>query len=106
MKRDGPDRLNANGRPRVEEEGDLVQSLAGGRRRRPMKGDSTPVVSIVLPAWNRREFIARAIRSVQAQTLSDWEMVVVDDCSGDGTEEVVRRILEDRSICNVRVDRN
>ena len=51
-------------------------------------------------------FIARAIRSVQAQTLSDWEMVVVDDCSGDGTEEVVRRFLDDRRICNVRLDRN
>lgn len=42
-------------------------------------------VSIVIPAYNAEAFLEDTIRSVQAQTLADWELVVVDDGSSDGT---------------------
>lgn len=45
--------------------------------------------SIVLPSYNRSHIIGSAIRSVQAQTLSDWELIVVDDDSTDDTRAVV-----------------
>ena len=48
-----------------------------------------PMVSVVIPTYNRAEIIGRAIRSVQAQTFEDWELIVVDDASEDETEEVV-----------------
>jgi len=48
-----------------------------------------PAVSIILPAYNRRHVIKRAIDSVVAQTFQDWELIVVDDGSTDGTAEVI-----------------
>lgn len=47
-----------------------------------------PAVSIILPTYNRRHTLDRAIRSLVAQTFSDWEIVVVDDGSSDQTEEL------------------
>ncbi len=47
------------------------------------------LVSVVMPAWNAAGTIARAVASVRAQTLSAWELIVVDDGSTDGTAEVV-----------------
>ncbi len=49
-------------------------------------------VSVVIIAYNERHNIGRAIRSVQCQTYKDIEIVVVDDCSVDGTAAVVERI--------------
>ena len=48
------------------------------------------LVSVIMPAHNSGRYIAESIRSVQAQTCADWELVVVDDGSTDDTAEVVR----------------
>lgn len=48
-----------------------------------------PLVSVVLPARNAAPTIARAVASVRGQTLADWELLVVDDGSGDDTAAVV-----------------
>lgn len=50
--------------------------------------DQAPTVSIIIPAYNRAHTLARAMRSVQAQTYTDWECLVVDDASTDGTKVV------------------
>ena len=44
-----------------------------------------PTVSIVLPTYNRADVIGRALDSVHRQTFDDWELIVVDDGSTDGT---------------------
>lgn len=49
-----------------------------------------PRVSAVLPTRNREKVLALSIDSVRAQTFEDWELIVVDDGSTDGTEAVVR----------------
>lgn len=49
-----------------------------------------PRVSVILPAYNRETLVGRAIDSVLAQTFADFELIVVDDASKDGT----RRVLE------------
>lgn len=48
-----------------------------------------PSVSVVTPAYNATRFIGQTIRSVQDQTFSDWELIVVDDGSADGTPDLV-----------------
>jgi glycosyltransferase involved in cell wall biosynthesis len=53
-------------------------------------------VGIVTPAWNTAPWIAAAIRSVLAQTHTDWRMVVVDDGSTDATASVAAGFLDDR----------
>jgi cellulose synthase/poly-beta-1,6-N-acetylglucosamine synthase-like glycosyltransferase len=55
-----------------------------------------PEVSVVMPARDEAASIERAIASVQSQTLTDWELIVVDDGSTDGTANVVERIGDRR----------
>lgn len=52
---------------------------------------STPLVSVVLPTFNRAQYVAEAIDSVLTQTFSDFELLVVDDGSSDETPRVLRR---------------
>jgi glycosyltransferase involved in cell wall biosynthesis len=50
---------------------------------------NTPRVSVILPAYNRETLVARAIDSVLAQTYGDFELIIVDDASKDGTRAVL-----------------
>lgn len=54
--------------------------------------ESTPAVSVIVPAYNSERYIEAAIRSVIAQTMPDWELIVVDDHSTDGTCAVVKAL--------------
>ena len=45
-------------------------------------------VSIVMPLYNARAYLEEAIESVLAQSFQDWELIVVDDCSTDGSKEL------------------
>lgn len=56
------------------------------------KKDNCPLVSVVMPAYNAEPYIEDAIRSVMEQTVRDWELIVLDDCSGDETCAVAQRL--------------
>jgi|APTNR8051073442_1049403.scaffolds.fasta_scaffold00013_71 glycosyltransferase involved in cell wall biosynthesis len=64
-----------------------------------------PKVSVIVPTFNRRVLLARALASVRAQTFTDFEVVVVDDGSTDGTAEALAAEPPDRLRC-IRLDRN
>ena len=49
---------------------------------------NNPEVSIIIPTYNSEQYIAQALKSVFAQTHHDWEIVMVDDASGDSTVEM------------------
>jgi glycosyltransferase involved in cell wall biosynthesis len=57
---------------------------------------TTPAVSVCIPTYNGTQYVERTIRSVLAQTYTDFELVVRDDGSTDETLEVVRSIDDDR----------
>ncbi len=50
-----------------------------------------PLVSIIIPTYNRAHLIGKTLLSVQNQTFPDWECIVIDDGSADDTEEVVKK---------------
>lgn len=52
----------------------------------------TPKVSICIPTYNRKDYLRETIESVFAQTYKDYEVVVVDDGSTDGTAEMIKNI--------------
>lgn len=52
-------------------------------------------VSIITPSWNSEKYIEKTIESVQKQTYTNWEMIVVDDCSSDRTVEIVKKISKE-----------
>ena len=52
------------------------------------------LVSIITPTYNCGRFIGETIESVQQQTYSNWEMIIVDDCSTDDTKSVVEKYLQ------------
>lgn len=51
-----------------------------------------PVVSVILPAYQSERFLRRSAGSVLAQTLSDLELIIVDDHSTDGTRQIIREL--------------
>ncbi len=62
-------------------------------------------VSVIIPTYNRADKIERAIKSVLNQTFEDFDVIVVDDCSSDNTEAVVKTITDDRVIYH-KLDKN
>ena len=60
--------------------------------------NKTPLFSILLPTYNRAAILPEAIKSVFAQTISDWELIIIDDGSADNTQEVVKPWLADKRV--------
>ena len=68
---------------------------------------SKPLCSVIMPVFNAAATLAASIQSVRQQTFSDWELIVVDDCSSDSTPEIVKDFaVMDPRIRYVRMDAN
>ena len=63
-------------------------------------------VSIIMPSYNTGRFISETIESVLAQSYSDWELIIVDDCSNDNTDDVVSQYLTDKRIRYIKNETN
>jgi len=61
-----------------------------------------PLISVVLPVYNAEQTVAAAVRSIRAQTLEDWELIVVDDASTDGSLAQIEKFADPR----IRLMRN
>ncbi|MGB3676919.1 MAG: glycosyltransferase family A protein, partial [Candidatus Nanopelagicales bacterium] len=59
---------------------------------------TSPKVSVILPTHNRAALLAKAIASVKAQSYSNWEIIVVDDASQDGTPEFLGTLDDSRIV--------
>lgn len=52
------------------------------------------LVSIITPMYNAKKYIAQTIKSVQNQTYSSWEMIIMDDCSTDESAAIVQEMAQ------------
>jgi glycosyltransferase involved in cell wall biosynthesis len=60
------------------------------------------MISIITPTYNRELLVQTTIKSIQAQTFTDWELIIVDDGSTDNTDQAVKPFLEDSRIRYVK----
>ena len=51
------------------------------------------MVSIIVPVFNAKKYIETAIRSVLLQTFTDWELILVDDASTDGSADLIASVI-------------
>ena len=65
----------------------------------------TPRISFLCPSYNHEQFVSGFINSVLSQTVHDWELVIIDDCSSDNTAKVIQSFKDSR-IRFVRHNRN
>jgi glycosyltransferase involved in cell wall biosynthesis len=56
-----------------------------------------PSISIVLPTYNGARYIEEAVNSCFKQTINDWELIIVDDCSTDNTNDICDKIVKQDS---------
>lgn len=54
-------------------------------------GFIVPKVSIVLPVYNGEQYLEQSLESIVGQSFDDWELIIVDDCSSDGTPDIINR---------------
>lgn len=53
-----------------------------------------PQISILLPVYNTSQYILKAVNSILQQSLTDFELILIDDGSSDGTEQLVRQLAD------------
>lgn len=63
------------------------------------------LVSIIMPSYNTASFISKTIESVLNQTYKNWELLIVDDCSTDDTDEIVSK-YNDKRIVYLKNEKN
>ena len=57
--------------------------------------------SVIIPLYNKVPYVAKAIQSVLGQTFSDFELVIIDDGSWDGSDEIAAQLIEGREYCQL-----
>lgn len=58
--------------------------------------ESKPIISVIMPTYNRAHLVARAIKSLQDQTYQNFKLIIIVDCSIDNSEEVIRSFNDER----------
>jgi glycosyltransferase involved in cell wall biosynthesis len=63
-------------------------------------------ISVIIPAFNAEKYIEEAVQSIIAQTYTDWELLICDDCSIDGTFDIISKLSEDHNKIKVFKNEN
>ena len=84
-----------------------METQVSARSPAPHAGPSTPAISVVMPVHNGERFLGQAIDSILGQSLTDLELIAVDDGSSDGTPAILaERARLDPRLRVLRLDRN
>lgn len=72
-----------------------------------MREGKKPYFSIVMPVYNGEKYVGRMIDSIRKQSYMDWELIAIDDCSTDGSVELIEEMAaEDGRIRLLSMERN
>ena len=83
----------------------ITKSASSTHKSEPNQCEiSAPRVSVVIGTYNGERFLRPAIQSILNQTFRDFELIAIDDCSTDGTLQILREFKDDRMriVCNER----
>lgn len=83
-----------------------MQKSYGKRIKGDFEMKNNGLVSVIMPSYNTAKYIAESIESVINQTYPYWELIIVDDCSGDTTDSVVANYLSDSRIRYLKNEKN
>ena len=67
------------------------------------EAEYNPLVSIIMPTYNRQSIIKKAIDSVLTQTYSNFELIIIDDASEDDTVEYLKTNFDDERILPIKI---
>lgn len=66
-----------------------------------------PLVSIITPVYNAEQFLSETIKSIKCQTYSNWELLLVDDCSKDNSAKIIKQFAKsDDRIKYIKLEKN
>ena len=57
---------------------------------------SSPTISVIMPVYNCASFIEEAVNSILNQTFTDFELIIIDDASTDGTTDILKKVIDPR----------
>lgn len=63
----------------------------------------SPIISVIIPVYNVKQFICKCVESLMSQTFEDVEYIFVNDASSDGSIEILKSIVEKYPLKNVRI---
>ena len=68
---------------------------------------NNPKISVVMSSYNRKDYVKEAIESILNQTYKDFEFIIIDDCSTDGTRDIIEKYAQnDKRIIFIKNDKN
>lgn len=71
---------------------------------RPPGQAATPAVSVIVPNYNHGAFLRERIASILGQTFQDFELILLDDCSTDGSQAILREYASDERVSHLVVN--
>ena len=72
-----------------------------------MREQNGIIVSVIMPVYNGEEFLEEVIESVCKQSLKEWEFIIINDCSTDKTEDIIKKYAKtDERIVYLKNEKN
>jgi glycosyltransferase involved in cell wall biosynthesis len=73
-----------------------VEDAVGGKTNPEVMSSPSPLVSVLMPAYNAEKFISEAINSILSQDYSNWELLILNDASTDSTQAIIDGFEDNR----------
>ena len=63
-----------------------------------MDSEKNEKVSIILPIYNSEKFLEKTLNSILNQTYTNWELIIIDDCSTDNSQKIIDKMKNEKFI--------